>query len=328
MVNNEIKRLQPQLTEQFKASVKHGQLAHAYLFEGEPGTGKKAMAKWLAMAKFCEEQLDDEPCGVCHNCLRIQAEEHPDVMIVAPDGLSIKVDQVRELKTAFSKTGVEGSQKIFIVEDVEKMTVGAANSLLKFLEEPDGSVSAFLLTTAKQKILPTILSRCQVVTFFPLAKKDLLKALEAAGINPAKGALWVHLTNNFQTAVEMEQDEWFNEAKQIIWKLFQNIASGDYQGFIMIQTHFMPHFKEREQQLIGLDMLVYLYRDLLMLSYGTAQILAYPTKEQELQRIIEKQTGTKTNMQLAFILKAKRKLESNVGAQGVFEQLVLQLIKS
>lgn len=326
MGNNEVQRLQPQVLARFKETIRMGQLGHAYLFEGTRGTGKKEMAEWLAMVKFCEQKQDEEPCGVCHNCLRIKERQHPDVMYVKPDGLSIKVEQVRALKSAFSKRGVEGNKKLFIVEDVEKMTIGAANSLLKFLEEPDGEVHAFLLTTAKQKIVPTILSRCQIVSFYPLAKKELLHSLTETGINSERAALWIHLTNDFKTAVEMDRDEWFNEARRIIWELFQLIASQDAYAFIKIQTTFMPHFKEREQQLIALDMLIYLYRDILLLSYHAADVLAYPIKEQDFHQLIDNQSDLRTAEQLSVLLRAKRQLENNVSAQGVFEQLVLQLI--
>src|SRR5699024_792781 len=173
----------------------------------------------------------------------------------------IKVEQVRDLKAEFSKSGVEGQQKVFIIEDAEKMTVGAANSLLKFLEEPNGKAIAFLLTTAKQRILPTILSRCQLIHFQPLSKKKLLAELENKELPASQSALLVHLTNSLDTAVKMSQDEWFNEARQIIWKWFVLISRNEAQSFVFVQTDIMPHFKEREQYLLAIDLLLLAYRD-------------------------------------------------------------------
>lgn len=319
--------LQPQLFNRFKQNLKHGHLAHAYLFEGVAGVGKKEMALWLAQGVFCLDKREGNlPCGVCQNCTRITEHQHPDVLELAPDGLSIKVDQVRELKVEFSKSGVESRQKIFIVEDVEKMTVGAANSLLKFLEEPEGTVIAFLLTTAKQRILPTILSRCQLVHFSPLSKKMLLNELKNAEISENKGSLLVHLTNSLETAVEMNRNEWFNESREIIWKWFQLISQNEKQAFIFVQTDIMPHFKEREQHMLIFELLLLVYRDALMLLYGSVDLLAYPQYRENLNGFIAKSRGKDITYAIETILFSKKKLESNVSSQGVFEQLSLLLM--
>ncbi|PLS34405.1 DNA polymerase III subunit delta' [Carnobacterium maltaromaticum] len=325
---NNLEWLQPQLFNRFKKNLQHGQLAHAYLFEGVPGVGKKEMAIWLSQAIFCLEPEDGLPCGKCQNCTRILEHQHPDVTELAPDGLSIKVDQVRELKTEFSKSGVEGRQKVFIVEDVEKMTVGAANSLLKFLEEPEGTVVAFLLTTAKQKILPTILSRCQLVHFSPLSKRMLLTELKKLEISEKQGALLVHLTNSLESAVEMNRNEWFNEARDIIWKWFQLISQNEKQAFIFVQTDVMPHFKEREQQMLAFELLLLAYRDALMLLYGSVDQLAYPQHQKMLQDFLARSRGKDITAAIETILFSRKKLESNVSAQGVFEQMVLLLMRN
>ena len=318
--------LQPELMNRFKRNLKHGDLLHAYLFEGTTGTGKKEMAMWLAQSLFCQDKVDGSPCGVCLNCKRVADHQHPDVLEIEPDGLSIKVDQVRELKTEFSKSGVESRQKVFIVTDVEKMTVGAANSLLKFLEEPDGTVVAFLLTTAKNRILPTILSRCQLVHFSPLPKQILLQELEKLEISEKQGALLVHLTNSLDSAVEMNRNEWFNEAREIIWKWFHQISKNEKQAFIFVQTDIITHFKERENQQLALDMLLLAYRDALMLYYRSVDLLAYPQHQDVLNAFQQKVNGKKLTQSIEMILTSKKKLESNVSAQGVFEQLTLLLM--
>src|SRR5690625_4921077 len=157
---------QPEIRELLAKIVKNNQLQHAYIFEGVAGAGKYEMAKWLAKAINCLNQTaDGEPCGSCNQCLRIEQEEHPDVTMVEPDGLSIKVDQVRANKDEFSKSGMESRRKILIIEDMDKMTTSAANSLLKFIEEPEGEITILLLTTEVQQLLPTIVSRCQLIHF-------------------------------------------------------------------------------------------------------------------------------------------------------------------
>lgn len=325
-IEEKLKGIQPIVFKQMQQTVKQNQLAHAYLFEGVSGTGKKDLALWLAASLFCQNLHDHLPCEECSTCVRVLQHQHPDVIEIAPDGLSIKVEQVRDLKAEFSKSGVEGQQKVFIVEDVEKMTVGAANSLLKFLEEPDGKVVAFLLTTAKQRILPTILSRCQLIHFQPLSKKRLLAELEKKELPMSQASLLVHITNSLETAIEMSQDEWFNEARKIIWKWFVLVSKKEQQGFVFVQTDIMPHFKEREQYLLVIDLLLLAYRDAMMLNYEAVDILAYPQHQEILEKTATRFNGAHLTEALETILLSRKKLESNVNAQGVFEQLSLLLI--
>lgn len=302
-------------------------LAHAYLFEGARGTGKKELALWIAAGLFCQNKQNGMPCTTCQNCTRVFNEHHPDVIEVEPSGLSIKVEQIRYLKSEFGKSGVEGNQKVFIVNDVEKMTVGAANSLLKFLEEPSGNVSAFLLTTAKQRILPTILSRCQMIHFSPLPKPVLQQELEEKGVSKNQAALLVHLTNDVAKAHEMSQDEWFIDAHQMIWKWFVKIAKKDKQSFIFVQTTIMSHFKERSHYQMVLELLLLVYRDALNLTYDLETTrLAFPRYQEDLTRFVNHNSSKMIISSIEEILASQKKLESNVNAQGIFEQLAIRLM--
>ena len=312
---------------QFQQKIQHNKLAHAYLFEGTRGTGKKELALWIAAGLFCQNNQDGTPCAACQNCTRVLEQHHPDVVEVEPEGLSIKVEQIRYLKSEFGKSGVEGNQKIFIVSDVEKMTVGAANSLLKFLEEPSGNVTAFLLTTAKQRILPTILSRCQMIHFSPLPKNVLQQELEEKGVSKNQAALLVHLTNDIEKAYEMSQDEWFMDAHSMIWKWFMKIAKKDKQSFIYVQTAIMSQFKERSQYLLALELLLLIYRDALKLAYDaeTAQ-LAFPRHQEELTQFVHAKSSKIIVLSIEEVLASQKKLDSNVNAQGIFEQLTIRLM--
>ena len=98
-------RQQPELLERFQRTIREKRLVHAYLFEGAQGTGKEELARWITQMLFCEELQDDQPCGHCNHCLRIAAGEFPDMAEIRPDGNTIKVNQVRELKAELSKSG-------------------------------------------------------------------------------------------------------------------------------------------------------------------------------------------------------------------------------
>ena len=120
-MEQEITAIQPQLTQHFAKLIKQNRLAHAYLLSGASGTGKLSLAVWIAQVIFCDHRNSDgSPCLKCSECRRIAENEHPDVVRIVPEGRSIKVDQVRYLKSEFSKSGLEGNRKVFIIKDVEK----------------------------------------------------------------------------------------------------------------------------------------------------------------------------------------------------------------
>src|SRR5690606_20018606 len=185
-------------------------LAHAYLFEGQKGTGKKAVSQLLTKSLFCSQLKDGViPCETCHNCKRINSGNHPDVHVIEPDGTFIKKEQIQYLQEEFSKTAVESNRKVYTIVHADKMTVSAANSLLKFLEEPTGHTIAILLTEQGQQILPTILSRCQWIHFRPFTMSHLVEKLVENGVQPSKGLLIAHMTNNVEEGVALSRDEWF-----------------------------------------------------------------------------------------------------------------------
>lgn len=301
---------QPLLYTQLKKSAATNRLAHAYLFEGDQGVGKEAVALWLAKQLFCTNPVDGDPCNECNNCERINHNEHPDVLQIAPDGQTIKVDQIRELKTEFTKSGMETNQKVFLIQQAEKMSVGAANSLLKFLEEPDGQVMAILMTTSLGRILPTIQSRCQVLHFQPLSKATLSRRLVERGVGEQTADLLSELTNSFEKAVELSEDEWFNEARDTIKQWFAYLSKSDNQAFVYVQKKLVKSFKEKEQQRLSFELLLY---------YFERQLAEETTKgpSRRMEQLAE---------QIERVLIAHRKWEANVSYQNVCEQLVIRLI--
>ncbi|WP_411510080.1 DNA polymerase III subunit delta' [Enterococcus faecalis] len=307
----QLQQMQPLLYKQLQKSFEHGRLAHAYLFEGDTGTGKQEFGLWMAKHVFCTNLVNQQPCNECHNCVRINENEHPDVLRIAPDGQTIKVNQIRELKAEFSKSGVETAKKVFLIQEADKMSTGAANSLLKFLEEPEGQILAILETTSLSRILPTIQSRCQTLHFQPLVKKTLIDRLIKQGIGEKTATLLAELTNSFEKAVEISQDEWFNEAREIILQWFNYLKSNDLQAFIYVQKKMVKVFKEKEQQALSFDLLMVYYRQLLEESVATQQ--AKKVTEEQAER-------------LALILKARQKWTANVSWQNVCDQLVIQMI--
>lgn len=167
-----------------KSALRQERLAHAYLFHGEAGIGKTLTATRLAQALNCEQPSatdDQDSCGLCRSCLQIAARTHPDYVVIEPDRESatpqIKIEQVRDIDQHFIYKPLVGERKICVIDDADRLTIGAANALLKTLEEPPG-YGLFILVSGRPHALPvTIRSRCQLLRFTPPAQTQVEAAL-------------------------------------------------------------------------------------------------------------------------------------------------------
>lgn len=157
------------IVEQLQEIVRADKVSHAYIFNGEDGSGKATMAKAFAQALLCE-QGGKEGCGECHSCKQILSDNNPDLIrILHEKPASIGVDDVREqLVGDIQIKPYSGRYKVYIVDEAEKLTVQAQNAILKTIEEPPAYSVIIFLTNNSQVFLPTILSRCVVVNFRPL----------------------------------------------------------------------------------------------------------------------------------------------------------------
>mgnify|MGYP000158209546 CR=1 FL=1 len=160
-----------------KNQIKADRIGHAYLFCGTRGTGKTTVAKIFAKAVNCEHPVDGSPCGECTMCKNIAAGTSMNVIEI--DAASNNgVDNIREIREEVSYRPTEGRYKVYIIDEVHMLSIGAFNALLKTLEEPPEYVIFILATTEKHKILPTILSRCQIYDFNRIKVPDTIEHLK------------------------------------------------------------------------------------------------------------------------------------------------------
>lgn len=318
--------IQPTVMKMLSNSIKKGRLVHAYLFEGMRGTGKRNVSLLLAKSLFCLFPKGGYiPCEECHNCKRINSGNHPDIHMVEPDGLSIKKQQIHSLQEEFSKTGVESKKKVYTIVHADRMTVNAANSLLKFLEEPTSETTAILLTEQAQQILPTIQSRCQIVTFKQLTPEHLIKRLVEQGVNEKKAPIIAQLTNNLEEGLSLSHDEWFAQAQMIVLKLYEVLRKNSLEALVTLQEDWFQHFKEKEQLDQGLDLLLLILKDLLYIQLGKESQVVYLDERGRLQQFALQTSGRRLANQMSAVLDAKRKLQANMNSQLLMEQLVLEL---
>ncbi|MBN1192601.1 MAG: DNA polymerase III subunit delta' [Coriobacteriia bacterium] len=145
-------------------------VAHAYLFVGPTGSGRKTAARALACSVFCA----DGGCGSCNACRRSQNGTHPDLHLLAPEGVTYVVPQIHEIIRDVHLKPIEARYKVYVFEDADRFNDASANAFLKTLEEPPSDVVIVLLAGDFDDVLPTIASRCHVVRFAPVAESTAL----------------------------------------------------------------------------------------------------------------------------------------------------------
>jgi DNA polymerase-3 subunit delta' len=156
-------------------------LPPASLFTGPEGTGKRAAALCLAARWSCRQPVDEDSCGSCVSCVKAEAGNHPDILTFLPEKNVIKIESMRDLSREAHYRPFEGSARFFVIDQAEKMTEEAANSLLKTLEEPPETSHLILVTAFPNRLLPTIRSRCQTFPFRALTRAEIADYLVSVG---------------------------------------------------------------------------------------------------------------------------------------------------
>ena len=158
-------------TQFLRCAYEQKRLAHSYLFVNSDENRALNTAYWLACLFNCTGK--NKPDGTCQNCRQILSGNHPDVLLVGPEGKqTLGIDQVRPLKEELAKSPVESSRRFFFINEAQKLTLSAANGLLNLLEEPIAPVVTILITNNSDQILPTIRSRTQIINFDNGEKPD------------------------------------------------------------------------------------------------------------------------------------------------------------
>lgn len=313
------------VVERLKASYMNHRIGHAYIFDGERGTGKEDIALFFSKLLLCQQVVENVPCETCHSCIRIHSNNHPNVTMIYPDGQTIKKGQMDAFLAEMTKKGFESGRKIYIISQAERMNQASANALLKYLEEPDGPVTAILLTESYASLLPTIQSRCQRISLQPVTREKRITLLEEKGITTSMAATVTMLSANVEEAFALAQDEEFAQKRKTVLKLVEALDQNVYEALLYIQSTWLQVFKEKDDVDQGLDLLLYAYRDIVALKADLTSALTYPDERSSFESMSMKMTYNQLTSIIEAILQSKVKLKGNMNRQLLMEQLMLTM---
>ena len=265
-VEKYLKNYQPVIYQTFLNSLQKDQLSHAYLISGNNGAPLLDVATFFAKSILCD---DPSPlaCNSCITCLRVDDGNYPDFFVFDGSKATIKKEAVTTIESAFEKKAFENKGiRVYVLHLIENMTVEAINSILKFLEEPGQKVYAFLTTNNENVILPTIISRCQVLRLKLIDKQIVIKTALEEGVDKKDAELLSYFYNDGELIKEVLEDKESNTAfftaKECFEEIIQVIAEGETNDIIyQAQSSITNRIKTKEACRYFINMLVMAFED-------------------------------------------------------------------
>lgn len=307
-------------------AVTEDKVSHAYIMNGERGSGKKLLANLFAQTLQCE-QGGNEPCYECHSCKQALSGNHPDVITVQHEKTSsISVDEIRvQVNEDIQVKPYSSKYKIYIIPEADLMTQQAQNALLKTIEEPPAYAVLILLTENAQKLLPTICSRCVMLKLRnikdQLVKKYLMENLHIPDYKADVCTAFAQ--GNIGRAILLANSEHFNEIKEEAIQLLKNIDTMDVSDLIEAVKRCSQYKMDVDDYL---DVLAIWYRDVLI--YKATQSIDRVIFAEQLSYI--KERARKSSYEgieniIKAIENAKARLRANVNFDLVMELLLLTI---
>lgn len=324
MAFDSIRDSQPTVVRLLEQSVARDRLSHAYLFEGEVGTKKFETAIYFAQMLLCKAE-DHRPCQQCSNCRRIRQGIHPNVMQIEPVKDTIRKNQIQDLQEEFSKTAIEPGKKIYVIRDIDKISPGAANSILKFLEEPYPDIHAILTTSNINRILPTIISRSQIVSFASLPKRVIEAELRDAGYETDHARLLSQLTNNAEDAMSIAGQEWFLDVLDAVLDIYRMLAREEEGLLIHFNRQYDILYQDKETTHFLLSCMILYHKDILHVLEDDLPRVVFQSELDQLSRLALQHPKQRRIDELERMLSLQGRLRSYINERLAFDNLLLEL---
>lgn len=308
------------------SAVENNRVSHAYILNGERGSGKKMLANLFAMTLLCETG-DNEPCGKCHSCKQAESGNHLDIIRVTHEKPnSISVDDIRtQVNNTVDIKPYQGPYKVYIIPQADMMTPQAQNAILKTIEEPPSYAVFLLLTENAETLLPTINSRCVMLKLRnikdTLIKKYLMENLEIPDYKADMCTAFAQ--GNMGRAIMLANSDHFNEIREEAVQLLKHISEMELNEIVAAVKNISVYKLEITDYL---DIIMIWYRDVLLYK-ATKEIdkVVFKDQLQSIKEQARKSSYEGIELILESLEKAKARLKANVNFDLVMELLFLTI---
>ena len=315
-----------QIKEHMQAAIRDKKPFHAYLFQGEEGVGKEALARTFAAGLQWLSESSDKPCKECVSCRQMESGNQPDVIWVTREKASLGVDEIREqLCNTMDIKPFSSPYKIYLVPEAEKMTEAAQNALLKTIEEPPEYGIVILMTSNISALLPTIQSRCLTMEFRPLStavvESYVKEHCQVPDYQARASAAFAQ--GNLGKAMRYAKSEDFIERKDHIISLLRHVEQMDLSEMLAVIKDLGTRKDEVRDYI---DLMVLWYRDVLLFK-ATKDInqLLFQDEASYISREASHRSYEKIEEILQAFEKAKVRLRANVNFDITMELMLLTL---
>lgn len=302
-----------------KNAVKNQKISHAYLFDIKNSSIGNEMVLSFVKYLLCPYYKSNlEECGSCTQCKRIDDFNYPELKIIHPDGLWIKKEQMDELQEEFSKKAIEGRYKIYVIDQVEKLNKSAANSLLKFLEEPEEGIIAILITNNLFQVLETIRSRCQILSFtnekgINYNGQDMVDLLK----------LYVH-SNIYNGDTEQENEKYKNFVDSVV-QFIEFLEKKGKETILYTENLWHKKITEKEEFLLAFDVMTFFYSDILKFKCDRPMRVFFE-KESLISSIANQNSIDQIVRKIDILMNLKQKIKINMNNNLLIDKLILSFI--
>lgn len=313
-VGEYLKKRQPLVYKSFSYSLNNNRLAHAYIVSGEPGIPLKETALFLAQSILCD---DPHPlaCSECVTCERFVRREYPDFIFLDGEEESIKKDEVKETVNLFQLTPLERKGiMVYVIHMVENMTPDAVNSLLKFLEEPTENTYAILTTQNEDKVLPTILSRCEKLRMILTPREEVYEAALKLDVPAEDASILSFFYNDPALIASKAKDETYINLKNGAIDFLDALPHSVHFARYILERNVGPLLTTKALSRFFFDMLALFFKDVVSIkTHNHPSLNAYdkifaeaaanlPHVENSLLAIMTLRAEIETNIRISLLL--------------------------